>query len=121
MKAKPIDIKKIELAKKNLSEVVLETELQHNLRHSEKFNCSVWFKREDLQKVRSFKIRGAFNKISSLSDNDKLKGVVCSSAGNHAQGVALSCNKLQIDGVIYMTDNYSKTKREQVKICVNIK
>ena len=116
MKAEPIDIKKIELAKKNLSEVVLETELQHNVRHSEKFNCSVWFKREDLQKVRSFKIRGAFNKISSLSDNDKLKGVVCSSAGNHAQGVALSCNKLQIDGVIYMPTITPKQKVEQVKM-----
>ena len=116
MKAEPIDIKKIELAKKNLNEVVLETELQNNLRHSEKFNCSVWFKREDLQKVRSFKIRGAFNKISSLSDNDKLKGVVCSSAGNHAQGVALSCNKLQIDGVIYMPTITPKQKVEQVKM-----
>ena len=116
MKAEPIDIKKIELANKILSEVVLETELQLNLRHSEKFNCSVWFKREDLQKVRSFKIRGAFNKISSLCDNDKLKGVVCSSAGNHAQGVALSCNKLQIDGVIYMPTITPKQKVEQVKM-----
>ena len=68
MKVNPIEIKKIELAKENLKEVVLETELQHNLRYSEIFNSSIWFKREDLQKVRSFKIRGAFNKISSLDD-----------------------------------------------------
>lgn len=116
MKVEPIDIKKIELAKENLKEVVLETELQLNLRYSEIFNSSIWFKREDLQKVRSFKIRGAFNKISSLSDKEKLNGVVCSSAGNHAQGVALSCNKLQIEGVIYMPTITPKQKVEQVKM-----
>lgn len=116
MKVNPIEIKKIELAKENLKEVVLETELQHNLRYSEIFNSSIWFKREDLQKVRSFKIRGAFNKISSLDDLEKEMGVVCSSAGNHAQGVALSCNKLEINGVVYMPTTTPKQKVEQVKM-----
>ncbi|MBM77954.1 MAG: threonine dehydratase [Crocinitomicaceae bacterium] len=116
MKFKPIEIKAIELAKKKLQDVVLETELQYNARYSDALKSSIWFKREDLQKVRSFKIRGAYNKISSLNNEDKLKGVVCSSAGNHAQGVALSCNKLQIDGVIYMPTITPNQKIEQVKM-----
>jgi threonine dehydratase len=116
MKVKPIEIKKIELAKENLKEVVLETGLQYNLRFSNIFNSSIWFKREDLQKVRSFKIRGAFNKINSLDNEEKKKGIVCSSAGNHAQGVALSCNKLQINGVVYMPTITPKQKVEQVKM-----
>ena len=116
MKFKPIEIKAIELAKKKLKDVVLETELQYNARYSDALKSSIWFKREDLQKVRSFKIRGAYNKISSLNNEDKTKGVVCSSAGNHAQGVALSCNKLQIDGVIYMPTITPNQKIEQVKM-----
>ena len=103
-------------AKENLQKVVIESELQKSQRYSSLFNSSISLKREDLQKVRSFKIRGAFNKISSLNKKEKLDGVVCSSAGNHAQGVAQSCNQLQINGVIYMPMITPKQKVAQVKM-----
>ena len=105
-----------EKAKENLQKVVIESELQKSQRYSSLFNSSISLKREDLQKVRSFKIRGAFNKISSLNKKEKLDGVVCSSAGNHAQGVAQSCNQLQINGVIYMPMITPKQKVAQVKM-----
>ncbi len=73
-------------------------------------------KREDLQLVRSYKIRGAFNKMSSLSKEELAKGVVCASAGNHAQGVALSCKKLRVKGTIFMPSPTPKQKIEQVKM-----
>ncbi len=106
----------IEKAKETLQKVVIESELQRSHRYSSLFNSSINIKREDLQKVRSFKIRGAFNKISSLTKKEKLDGVVCSSAGNHAQGVAQSCNQLQIKGVIYMPMITPKQKVAQVKM-----
>ena len=73
-------------------------------------------KREDLQPVRSYKIRGAYNKMRSLSSNQLANGVVCASAGNHAQGVALSCQKLQINGVIFMPSTTPTQKIQQVKM-----
>ena len=76
----------------------------------------VYLKREDLQQVRSYKIRGAYNKISSLSKEELAKGVICASAGNHAQGVAYSCNLLQIHGVIYMPKTTPKQKIKQVQL-----
>ena len=85
---------KIERAKINLTEVVLKTPLQLNTNLSEKYQATVYLKREDLQKVRSYKIRGAYNKISHLDAAQKTKGIVCASAGNHAQGVAYSCQLL---------------------------
>jgi len=81
-----------------LNGVVLHTPLQKNLNLSEEFNANILLKREDLQTVRSYKIRGAFNKIAQLSNEDLQKGVICASAGNHAQGVAFSCSKLNING-----------------------
>ena len=86
----------------NISKIVSNTPLQLNNRLSEKYNCNVYIKREDLQKVRSFKIRGAYNKIFNLTDEEKRKGVVCASAGNHAQGVALTCSNLGIKGDIFI-------------------
>ncbi len=74
------------------------------------------FKREDLQSVRSYKIRGAYNKISSLSDSELQKGIVCASAGNHAQGVALSCKLLKIQGTIFMPAPTPNQKIEQVRM-----
>ena len=86
---------------------------------SSRYNAKVFLKREDLQIVRSYKIRGAYNKIKSL-DADQLKnGVVCASAGNHAQGVAFSCNHLGIKGHIYMPTTTPKQKIEQVKMFGN--
>ena len=79
------------------------------------FEATILLKREDLQIVRSYKIRGAYNKMSSLSEAQKKQGIVCASAGNHAQGVAYSCNLLQIHGVIYMPKTTPKQKIKQVQ------
>jgi threonine dehydratase len=107
---------KIEQAKINLTEVVLNTPLQLNTNLSEKYQATIYLKREDLQKVRSYKIRGAYNKISHLDAAQKTKGIVCASAGNHAQGVAYSCQLLQIQGKIYMPKTTPKQKIKQVQL-----
>jgi threonine dehydratase len=107
---------KIERAKINLTEVVLKTPLQLNTNLSEKYQATVYLKREDLQKVRSYKIRGAYNKISHLDAAQKTNGIVCASAGNHAQGVAYSCQLLQIQGKIYMPKTTPKQKIKQVQL-----
>ena len=80
------------------------------------YQSTILFKREDLQQVRSYKIRGAYNKISSLTEKQRAKGIICASAGNHAQGVALSCKLLKIYGVIYMPSPTPKQKINQVKM-----
>ena len=84
--------------------------------YSRKYNSNVFLKREDLQQVRSYKIRGAFNKISSLTPEQLEKGVICASAGNHAQGVAFACNHLKVKAVIYMPVTTPKQKVEQTKM-----
>jgi len=89
-------------AAEKLKGIVLKTPLQLNANLSRKFQCNVYLKREDLQIVRSYKLRGAYNKISSLSKEELEGGVVCASAGNHAQGFAYSCKLLNIKGVIFM-------------------
>jgi len=109
-------IETVQKAAENLSNVALKTPLIKNDRYSNQFDANIWFKREDLQLVRSYKIRGAYNKISSLSPEERVKGIVCASAGNHAQGVALSCKLLQIQGVIYMPAPTPKQKITQVKM-----
>lgn len=109
-------VEAIEKAANNLKNVALKTPLVKNEQYSEKFQCSVLFKREDLQQVRSYKIRGAYHKISSLGKEQRSKGIVCASAGNHAQGVALSCKLLKIQGVIYMPSPTPKQKINQVKM-----
>lgn len=109
-------LKDITLAKHNLNEIVLQTPLQKNLNLSEEYDANILLKREDLQLVRSYKIRGAYNKISQLSKEELAKGVVCASAGNHAQGVAYSCRVLGIDGKIYMPATTPKQKIKQVKM-----
>ena len=85
-----------------LKGIVSHTPLHYNQNLSSKYGCNIFLKREDLQIVRSYKLRGAYNMISRLSPDVIAKGVVCASAGNHAQGFAYSCKKLQIMGVIYM-------------------
>ena len=99
-----------------LKPVVLKTPLQFHRKLSEKFDCELYLKREDLQVVRSYKIRGAYNLIQSLSEEQRNRGVVCASAGNHAQGVAFSCKLLNIKGVIYMPAITPKQKINQVKM-----
>lgn len=110
-----VTIQQIDNASINAEGVVLRTPLQLSKRMSEKFDAKIYIKREDLQEVRSFKIRGAFNKISSLSDNEKKQGIVTASTGNHAQGVALSCALLKIKGVIFMPIVTPNQKVEKVK------
>ncbi|WP_445720123.1 threonine ammonia-lyase IlvA [Flavobacterium sp.] len=107
---------KIVKAQENLNGVVLKTPLQFSINLSEKFQASVYLKREDLQQVRSYKIRGAYNKISHLNQTQKSEGIVCASAGNHAQGVAYSCQVLQIQGKIYMPKTTPKQKIKQVQL-----
>tara|TARA_R110001632_G_scaffold1883_1_gene8372 strand:+ start:42738 stop:44000 length:1263 start_codon:yes stop_codon:yes gene_type:complete len=109
-------IEAVNEAANNLREVVLKTPLVKNEQYSKEFQSTILFKREDLQQVRSYKIRGAFNKISSLTSEQREKGIVCASAGNHAQGVALSCKLLKIHGVIYMPSPTPKQKINQVKM-----
>ena len=106
----------IRAASSNLEDVASLTPLNKNFQYSNKFDCNVYFKREDLQVVRSYKIRGAYNKMSSLSVSESEKGIVCASAGNHAQGVALSCKLLKIHGTIYMPSPTPNQKIEQVKM-----
>lgn len=106
----------IDSAYEVLQKVVIKTPLQYHRKLSEKFECDVYLKREDLQTVRSYKIRGAYNLIHSLTSAQRINGVVCASAGNHAQGVALSCRELNIHGIIYMPSITPKQKINQVKM-----
>ena len=99
----------------NVYNVVKETPLEYGYNLSHKTQNNIYYKREDLQDIFSFKIRGAYNKISHLTDIEKQQGVVACSAGNHAQGVALSCNKLQIDSTIVMPVITPEIKVNQVK------
>jgi threonine dehydratase len=89
-------------ADERLQGVVNRTPLQLNANLSRKYQCSVYLKREDLQVVRSYKLRGAYNLMSSLMPEELAKGVVCASAGNHAQGFAYCCKKLNVKGVVFM-------------------
>lgn len=106
----------VESAAKKLEGIASVTPLIRNVQHSKEFECNVMFKREDLQQVRSYKIRGAYNKMSSLSDSEIENGIVCASAGNHAQGVAISCKLLKIKGTIFMPSPTPNQKIEQVKM-----
>ena len=109
-------IEDITQARIRLKDVILHTPLQQNLNLSEQFGANIMLKREDLQLVRSYKLRGAYNKIAHLPKEVLKKGVVCASAGNHAQGVAYSCSKLGIFGKIYMPATTPKQKIRQVKM-----
>ena len=110
-----IDILAIKNAQKNIEEIVIRSPFTKNVNYSSKFKANIFFKREDLQEVKSFKIRGAFNKISSLSSEITQNDLVCASAGNHAQGVALSCKKLNLFGTIFMPIQTPNQKVSQVK------
>ncbi|WP_368657232.1 threonine ammonia-lyase IlvA [Metabacillus halosaccharovorans] len=99
-----------------LKDVVTHTPLQKNEQLSEKYQCNVYLKREDFQVVRSFKIRGAFNKIKQLNPEAIVNGIVCASAGNHAQGVAYSCRQLKIHGKIFMPSTTPRQKVSQVEL-----
>ncbi|WP_185882999.1 threonine ammonia-lyase [Blattabacterium cuenoti] len=103
-------------AKNLLNNIIYETPLQKNFFLSEKYKANILLKREDLQIIRSYKIRGAYNKIKNLSQKKIKNGIICASAGNHAQGVAYSCRALKIYGKIYMPNTTPKQKIERVKM-----
>lgn len=98
----------------NNKNFISNTTLEYNQRLSDKYHCNIFLKREDLHKVRSFKIRGAYNKIIKLNNSDKIRGVVCASAGNHAQGVAYSCNALNIRADIFVPENTPLQKIQSI-------
>ncbi|MBP8115455.1 MAG: threonine ammonia-lyase [Chitinophagaceae bacterium] len=103
-------------AAKRLRKIVTRTPLTFNQSLSKKYDCNVFLKREDLQVVRSYKLRGAYNMMSSLPAEELNKGVVCASAGNHAQGFAYSCKKLNVKGVVFMPIITPKQKVTQTKM-----
>jgi len=107
---------RIEQAQQQLAGVISSTPLALNVNLSDEFQANILLKREDLQVVRSYKIRGAYNKISSLNETERQHGIVCASAGNHAQGVAYSCQLLKIHGKIYMPKTTPKQKIKQVQL-----
>ena len=99
-----------------LKDVVKKTPLIYNHNLSRKYGCDLYLKREDLQIVRSYKLRGAYNMMSLLPSNELAKGVVCASAGNHAQGFAYSCKKLNVQGVVFMPIITPNQKVSQTKM-----
>ena len=109
-------VEAIEKASGVLEEILTPTPFQKNNNLSDIYDAEVFLKREDLQMVRSYKIRGAYNKIRSIDPENMKNGIVCASAGNHAQGVAFSCSKLQIMGSIFMPVTTPKQKIEQVRM-----
>ena len=109
-------VENIEKAAQVLSEILEPTPFQKNAGLSTEYKADIFLKREDLHMVRSYKIRGAYNKIRSIDPEVLKYGIVCASAGNHAQGVAFSCNKLHIMGSIYMPTTTPKQKIEQVRM-----
>jgi threonine dehydratase len=96
--------------------VAFKTPLVLNLSLSRKYACNVFLKREDLQVVRSYKLRGAYNMMSRLPQEQLAHGVVCASAGNHAQGFAYSCKKLGIKGVVFMPVITPRQKINQTRM-----
>ena len=109
-------LKNVKAAATRLSDIAIVSPLAKNMRYSNHYGCNIMFKREDLQQVRSYKIRGAYNKMSTLNDTEIEHGIVCASAGNHAQGVALSCKLLKVKGTIFMPSPTPNQKIEQVKM-----
>ncbi|MCM3116419.1 threonine ammonia-lyase IlvA [Neobacillus sp. MER 74] len=112
---KVFNVEDIIIASHNIKDEIAPTPLQYNHLLSERYGCHVYLKREDLQSVRSFKIRGAYNRIKKLNEDELKNGIICASAGNHAQGVAYSCHLLNIHGKIFMPSTTPKQKVNQVK------
>ena len=114
-KSKLISVENIYQAKVRLKNVATHTPLMKNLNLSEIYGCNLYLKREDLQVVRSYKIRGAYNKMSTMSPEELENGIVCASAGNHAQGVAYACRMLGVHGTIFMPSTTPSQKVNKVK------
>ncbi len=105
----------IDEAAERLAGVVIESPLQFNKRLSDATGAQVWLKREDLQPVRSYKLRGAYNLISQLAADERAAGVVCASAGNHGQGVAFACARLGIEAKIVVPTTTPRQKRQRMR------
>ncbi len=110
-----IDAQAVEAAASRLAGVVTRTPLQLNERLSAATGAYVWLKREDLQPVRSYKIRGAYNLMAQLSAEERAAGVICASAGNHGQGVAFACATLGIQGRIFVPATTPRQKRDRIR------
>jgi len=105
----------IDAAARRISSVAAVTPLEQSPRLSAATKTTVWLKREDLQVVRSYKLRGAYNLMSQLTAAERSAGVVCASAGNHAQGVAFACRALGITGRIYLPNTTPRQKRDRIR------
>ena len=110
-----LDLEKIYAARERIKDVVVETPFSYAPYLSEIAECEVYLKKENLQVTGAFKIRGAYNKIATLNDEQLACGVIAASAGNHAQGVALSASKFGIKAVIIMPESTPLTKVDGVK------
>jgi len=106
----------IDAAAERIAHIIDATPLQLSERLSALTGARVYLKREDLQVVRSYKLRGAYNLIMQLSDAERAAGVVAASAGNHAQGVAFACRAMEISGRIYVPANTPKQKRDRIMV-----
>ncbi|MCA1656472.1 MAG: pyridoxal-phosphate dependent enzyme, partial [Actinobacteria bacterium] len=109
-----VTIEDVRAAAKRLGDVVLRTPLERSERLSELVGGEVWLKREDLQPVRSYKLRGAYNFITSLTPGEQANGVVCASAGNHGQGVAFTCRRLGVRCRVVLPRTTPRQKRQQI-------
>ncbi|BBZ67064.1 L-threonine dehydratase biosynthetic IlvA [Mycolicibacterium insubricum] len=105
----------VEAAARRIADLVTPTPLQHSDRLSQLTGARVYLKREDLQVVRSYKIRGAYNLLMQLRPSEVAAGVVCASAGNHAQGFALACRSMGIHGRVYVPAKTPKQKRDRIR------
>ena len=114
MSSSPVSAADVDAAAERLAGVVQPSPLHRNARLSEITGADVYLKREDLQPVRSYKIRGAYNLMAQLPEQQRAAGVVCASAGNHAQGVALSCQLLGIRGTVYLPRTTPRQKRDRI-------
>jgi threonine dehydratase len=112
----PIDAATVDAAAARLATVVATTPLERNARLSAATGAQVWLKREDLQTVRSYKVRGAYNLIAGLDDTERTYGVVAASAGNHAQGVAYACAALGVSARLYLPRTTPRQKRERIAV-----
>jgi threonine dehydratase len=110
----PLDAAAVDAAVEALRPVVRRTSLERSDRLSETVGVDVLLKREDLQRCRSYKVRGAYTLMSSLDADQRAGGVICASAGNHGQGVAYSCQALEIRGRILVPSNTPRQKRERI-------
>jgi len=109
-----VDAAAVEAAAERLAGVVVRSPLELNERLSARTGAQVWLKREDLQIVRSYKVRGAYNLMAQLDQSQRAAGVVCASAGNHGQGLAFACNALGLTGRVYLPRTTPRQKRDRI-------